>query len=82
MELEIDVEHWPDGEWHALASRAADAAARVGLPTMSVSDVVISIYSFILKGSVTSERRDERWNDIQAYTEAPASVGLIRMVLF
>lgn len=27
MELEIDVEHWPAGEWPALARRAAQAAA-------------------------------------------------------
>ena len=25
MELEIDVEHWPDGDWEGLAGRASDA---------------------------------------------------------
>lgn len=29
MELEIDIEHWPQGDWAALAERAAAAAARV-----------------------------------------------------
>ncbi|WAT17878.1 rRNA maturation RNase YbeY [Aurantiacibacter sp. MUD11] len=29
MELEIDIEDWPDGEWEALAARAAEALAQV-----------------------------------------------------
>ena len=29
MELEIDIEDWPEGEWEALAERAAAAAAQV-----------------------------------------------------
>ena len=29
MELDIDIEDWPAGEWEALASRAAAAAAEV-----------------------------------------------------
>jgi probable rRNA maturation factor len=29
MQLEIDVEHWPGGDWTTLAERAADAAAKV-----------------------------------------------------
>jgi probable rRNA maturation factor len=28
MQLEIDIEHWPAGDWPALAQRAADAAAQ------------------------------------------------------
>lgn len=27
MELEIDIEHWPEGEWSALAERATEAVA-------------------------------------------------------
>ena len=27
MQLEVDVENWPDGDWEALCSRAGDAAA-------------------------------------------------------
>lgn len=41
MELEIDIEAWPDGDWDALAARAADAAAKVapelGNPRLSAS---------------------------------------------
>ena len=29
MQLEIDIEHWPAGDWPALAERAAEAAAEV-----------------------------------------------------
>lgn len=29
MNLEIEVEHWPEGDWEALAARAALAAAQV-----------------------------------------------------
>jgi probable rRNA maturation factor len=29
IQLEIDIEHWPAGEWEALAERAAAAAASV-----------------------------------------------------
>ena len=29
MELEIDLEDWPQGEWEALAERAAKAAGEV-----------------------------------------------------
>lgn len=29
MQLEIEIEHWPDGAWEALAERAADAAMQV-----------------------------------------------------
>lgn len=29
MELEIDIEGWPEGDWEALAHAAADSAARV-----------------------------------------------------
>lgn len=28
MELEIDIEDWPAGDWEALAARAAQAAGR------------------------------------------------------
>ena len=29
MDLELDIEDWPAGDWEALAGRAADAAAQV-----------------------------------------------------
>ena len=29
MELELDIEDWPEGDWEALAERAADATAQV-----------------------------------------------------
>lgn len=29
MNLEIEIEHWPEGDWDALAARAAQAAAQV-----------------------------------------------------
>ncbi|MFZ1742166.1 MAG: rRNA maturation RNase YbeY [Pontixanthobacter sp.] len=29
MNLEIDIEHWPDGDWEALAARASDSAGTV-----------------------------------------------------
>ncbi|MCL4673297.1 MAG: rRNA maturation RNase YbeY, partial [Sphingomonadaceae bacterium] len=29
MNLEIEVEHWPEGDWDALAARAAQAATHV-----------------------------------------------------
>ena len=31
MELELDIEDWPDADWEALARRAADAAAQVAV---------------------------------------------------
>ncbi|WEK47490.1 MAG: rRNA maturation RNase YbeY [Candidatus Andeanibacterium colombiense] len=41
MDLEIDIEDWPAGDWDALAARAAEAAAAVapelGNPRLSVS---------------------------------------------
>lgn len=41
MELELDLEGWPDGDWEPLAERAADAAARtapeLANPRLSVS---------------------------------------------
>lgn len=41
MELELDLEGWPEGEWEPLAGRAADAAAEaapeLANPRLSVS---------------------------------------------
>lgn len=41
MELEIDIEAWPAGDWEALAARAADTAEKVapelGNPRLSAS---------------------------------------------
>ena len=36
MQLDIDIEHWPAGDWEALAERAAGAAAD-GEPLSTVS---------------------------------------------
>lgn len=41
MNLDIDLEGWPDGDWEALAARAADAAAaqapELGNPRLTAS---------------------------------------------
>jgi probable rRNA maturation factor len=46
MELEIDIEGWPAGEWEALAAQVAEAAARVAPelanPRLSASLVLTS----------------------------------------
>ena len=61
MELEIDVEHWPDGEWHALASRAADAAAQVE-PALANARLEASIL-FTSDAQVHELNRDWREKD-------------------
>jgi probable rRNA maturation factor len=42
MELDIDIEHWPAGEWEALAGRAADAAADVA-PELANERLMVSV---------------------------------------
>lgn len=46
VELEIDIEAWPAGDWEPLAARAADAAAKVapelGNPRLSASLLLTS----------------------------------------
>lgn len=61
MELEIDVEHWPDGEWNALASRAADAAAQVE-PALANARLEASIL-FTSDAQVHELNRDWREKD-------------------
>ncbi|MBH1943391.1 rRNA maturation RNase YbeY [Erythrobacter sp. YJ-T3-07] len=61
MQLEIDVEHWPDGEWNALASRAADAAAQVE-PALANARLEASIL-FTSDAHVHELNRDWREKD-------------------
>lgn len=42
MELEIDIENWPEGDWEALASRAAESAAKV-VPELANPRLVTSL---------------------------------------
>lgn len=42
MNLEINIEDWPAGEWEALASRTADAAAQIA-PELANARLVTSL---------------------------------------
>ncbi|MGB3796762.1 MAG: rRNA maturation RNase YbeY [Alteraurantiacibacter sp.] len=42
MELEIDIEDWPDGDWEAVAERVADAAQQVA-PELANPRLITSI---------------------------------------
>ncbi len=59
MELDIDLEHWPTGEWEALASRAAEAAAAIA-PELANERLLVSVL-FTSDGEVHTLNRD--WRD-------------------
>ncbi|AWW75219.1 rRNA maturation RNase YbeY [Erythrobacter sp. KY5] len=61
MELEIDLEDWPEGEWEALAQRAADAAARAE-PALANDRLSVSIL-FTSDSEVHALNREWRGRD-------------------
>ncbi|EAQ30658.1 predicted metal-dependent hydrolase [Erythrobacter sp. NAP1] len=61
MELEIDLEDWPEGEWEALTQRAADAAAGVE-PALASDRLSVSIL-FTSDGEVHTLNREWRQRD-------------------
>ncbi|QFT78334.1 rRNA maturation RNase YbeY [Erythrobacter sp. THAF29] len=61
MELDIDIEHWPSGDWTALAARAASALAEVE-PAIANSRLSASIL-FTSDEEVHLLNRDWRQRD-------------------
>ena len=42
MQLDIDIEHWPQGEWEALAARAVDALSEIA-PELAKPQLMTSV---------------------------------------
>ncbi|WP_296720564.1 rRNA maturation RNase YbeY [Erythrobacter sp.] len=61
MQLDCDVEHWPDGNWEALAERAARAAGE-GEPLLAHPRLIASIL-FTSDAEVHSLNREWRARD-------------------
>nr|WP_137677960.1 rRNA maturation RNase YbeY [Parerythrobacter lutipelagi] len=61
MDLDIDIEGWPPGEWEDLASRAADAAAKVA-PELANSRLTTSVL-FTTDQELQALNRDWRAKD-------------------
>ncbi len=59
MELDIDIEHWPAGEWEALAGRAADAAADVA-PELANERLMVSV---LLTADEEVHALNREWRD-------------------
>ena len=57
MQLELDVEGWPAGEWEALASRAARAAGEVE-PLLAEDRLHVSV---LLTGDVEVHALNREW---------------------
>ena len=57
MQLELDVEGWPAGEWEALASRAARAAGEVE-PLLAEERLQVSV---LLTGDVEVHALNREW---------------------
>lgn len=61
MELEIDIEDWPAGEWEALAARAAEAAGE-GEPLLANTRLAVSLL-FTSDDEVHTLNREWRQRD-------------------
>ena len=61
MELEIDIEDWPAGDWEALASRAAQAAGE-GEPLLANPRLAVSLL-FTSDAEVHTLNREWRQRD-------------------
>lgn len=61
MQLDIDIEGWPAGEWEALAQRAADAAAQLA-PELANDRLEVSIL-FTSDAEVHALNREWRGKD-------------------
>lgn len=61
MELEIDIEDWPAGEWEALAARAAEAAGE-GEPLLANPRLAVSLL-FTSDDEVHTLNREWRQRD-------------------
>lgn len=61
MELEIDLEHWPSGDWEALAQRAARAAGEV-VPELANARLLVSVL-FTSDAEVHTLNREWRERD-------------------
>ncbi|WP_086619644.1 rRNA maturation RNase YbeY [Erythrobacter tepidarius] len=61
MQLDIDIEDWPEGEWDALAERAA-AAAGEGEPCLANPRLVVSLL-FTSDAEVHALNREWRGRD-------------------
>ncbi|MFN3863440.1 MAG: rRNA maturation RNase YbeY [Erythrobacter sp.] len=62
MELDIDIEDWPEGEWEALAARAAQAAG-AGEPCLANPRLVVSLL-FTTDAEVHALNREWRGRDM------------------
>ena len=61
MQLDIDIEDWPEGKWEALATRAAGAAAD-GEPLLANPRLIASVL-FTLDAEVHTLNREWRARD-------------------
>ena len=61
MQLDIDIEDWPEGDWDALAARAAGAAG-AGEPRLANPRLVVSLL-FTSDAEVHSLNREWRQRD-------------------
>jgi probable rRNA maturation factor len=61
MQLDIDIEDWPEGEWEALAQRAANAAG-AGEPLLANPRLIASLL-FTSDGEVHTLNREWRQRD-------------------
>lgn len=59
MELDIDIEGWPDRGWDDLAARAADAAAEVA-PELANARLTASL---LLTGDAELQRLNREWRE-------------------
>ncbi len=59
MELDCDIEDWPNGEWEALANRVANAAGEVA-PELANERLLVSVL-FTSDGEVHTLNRE--WRD-------------------
>ncbi|WP_120078080.1 rRNA maturation RNase YbeY [Aurantiacibacter odishensis] len=61
MNLEIDIEHWPDGDWHALTLRVAEAAQAVA-PELANPRLITSLL-FTSDAEIHALNREWRQRD-------------------
>lgn len=61
MQLDIDIEDWPAGEWEALAEAAAEACGKV-MPELAFERLCVSIL-FTSDGEVHTLNREWRGRD-------------------
>lgn len=61
MEIEIDIEHWPDADWPGLVQRAAEAAQQVA-PELANPRLVASLL-FTADGQIHELNREWRQRD-------------------